>query len=80
MVTVYQAKIWDYLRDGLRVTQQKGTIAWASNRHGMILPDTAEEVPETCVDTEGCYRGATDRDADTEPAAEIIVFRARRHG
>jgi hypothetical protein len=78
MVTVYQAKIWDHLRDGMRVTRQKGTITWASRRRGMILPDTAEDVPESRIDADGCYRGPAFACGDAESAAEIIVFPARR--
>ena len=78
MVKVYQAKVWDHFRDGLRVTRQKGTITWVSSMHGVILPDTAQDVADTCVDAVGCYREPSPPDNDAEPAAQIIVFSAQR--
>jgi phospholipase C len=78
MVTVYQAKVWDYLRDGMRVTRQKGTLAWVSNRQGIVVPETSEDVSPACVDETGCYMGPPEQDNEAEPAAEMIVIRSRR--
>ena len=78
MVKVYHAKFRDAASGEMRVSPYKGTVEWASRLHGVIIPDSAEDVAERDIGSQGQYVLSPIGLTEGAASADVISLGARR--